>query len=134
MSTLIRYLIVAVLAYVVDMGGYYFLVRLDTHPVSANIVVKVLAAICGFFMHRRFTYKINESDGQIAQATKYFGMALLYTPVSTLVLFLLMLVIPHPIYAKVIADVLLFAMTFWVTSKFAFKKKSSHNDTQGCIL
>jgi len=122
-STLIRYIIVAVLAYVVDMGGYYLLVHLDTHPVSANIVVKVIAATCGFFMHRRFTYRITEADGQVAQATKYFGLALVYTPVSTVALFLLLLVIPHPIYAKAVADILLFVVTFWVTGRFAFKKK-----------
>lgn len=123
MSTLARYIIVAVLAYVIDMGGYYILLRLDTHPVSANLIVKIVAALCGFFMHRRFTYQITEADGQMAHATKYFGLALLYTPVSTAVLFLLMLAIPHPVYAKAISDVLLFVVTFWVTSRFTFARK-----------
>lgn len=108
------------------MGGYYILLRVDTDPVQANIIVKVLAAVCGFYMHRRFTYQIAETDGQIAHATKYFGLALIYTPASTLVLFLLLLIVPHPIYAKAISDVLLFVVTFWVTSKFAFTRKKNY--------
>jgi putative flippase GtrA len=121
-NTLLRYLVVAAIAYVIDMGGYYVLVSLNTHPINANIIVKVVAAICGFFMHRRFTYKITDADGKIVHATKYFASALVYTPVSTLVLFLLMLVLPHPVYAKAIADILLFVLTFWITSKFTFKR------------
>ncbi|MAF02841.1 MULTISPECIES: GtrA family protein [Herbaspirillum] len=124
-STLVRYLIVAVLAYVIDMGGYYVLLKMGVDPIWANVAVKILAAICGFFMHRRFTYQIKEADGQMAHATKYFGLALLYTPISSVVLYLLMLVIPHPVYAKAIADVLLFIVTFWVTSSFTFTRKKS---------
>lgn len=123
MSTLARYIIVAVLAYIIDMGGYYILLRLDTHPVSANLIVKVVAALCGFFMHRRFTYQIAEADGQMTHAAKYFGLALLYTPVSTALLFLLILVFPYPVYAKAISDLLLFVVTFWVTSRFTFVRK-----------
>ena len=126
MSTLVRYLIVAVLAYVIDMGGYYVLIHMGFDPIVANVIVKIVAAICGFFMHRRFTYQITEAEGKLAHATKYFGLALLYTPISSVVLYVLMLVIPHPIYAKAISDVLLFIVTFWVTTKFAFTKKKKN--------
>ena len=125
MSTLVRYLIVALLAYLIDMGGYYCLLILDAHPVSANIIVKILAAICGFFMHRRFTYQIAGDDDKMAHATKYFGLALIYTPISTFVLFLLMLVFPNPIFAKAVSDILLFLITFWITTKFAFARKNA---------
>ncbi|BEV13681.1 GtrA family protein [Herbaspirillum sp. DW155] len=125
MSTLVRYLIVAVLAYVIDMGGYYCLIQAGMNPIVSNVVVKVIAAICGFFMHRRFTYQIVEADGKMGQAAKYFGTALLYTPLSSLVLYLLMLVIPHPVTAKAISDVLLFIVTFWITSKFTFTRKKN---------
>ena len=122
MGTLIRYLIVAVLAYVIDMGGFYLLVQAGTEPVTANIAVKVLAAVCGFFMHRQFTYRIESGRDIASHARKYFGLALAYTPASSVVLFLIMLVLPHPVYAKAISDVLLFVATYWITTKFAFKK------------
>ena len=120
MGTLIRYLIVAVLAYVIDMGGFYLLIRSGVDPVAANVAVKVLAAICGFFMHRRFTYRIESREAIASHARKYFGLAFAYTPASSVVLFLIMLVLPHPVYAKALSDVLLFVVTYWITTKLAF--------------
>jgi len=106
------------------MGGYYCLIQLACDPIVANVIVKVVAALCGFFMHRRFTYQIRDSDEALAHAKKYFGLALVYTPVSSAVLYLLMLIIHHPVYAKAVSDVLLFVITYWVTTKFTFTKKA----------
>jgi putative flippase GtrA len=127
MNTLARYIIIAGLAYLIDMGGYYSLINLGCGPVTSNVIVKVIAAICGFFMHRRFTYQIHDSDETFAHAKKYFGSALVYTPLSSATLYLLMLIIPHPIYAKAISDILLFALTFWVTTKFTFTRSKLHD-------
>ena len=126
MTTLVRYMVVAFIAYVIDMGGYFLLLQIGTHPVSANIFVKILAALCGFFMHRYYSYQITEVNGQKIHAIKYFGLALIYTPISTLVLFIMMFIVPHPIYAKAIVDIMLFVVTFWVTSRFTFTRINSH--------
>jgi putative flippase GtrA len=120
MLTFFRYLIIAGLAYIVDMGGYYLLIKLHMIPLVANIIVKVVAAICGFYLHRRFTYRITDRLDVSSHAKKYFGTALVYTPASTVTLFLLMLVIPDPIYAKALSDILLFLLTYWITTKFTF--------------
>ena len=120
MSTFVRYIIVAFLAYLIDMGGFYALVRLGAHPLSANIITKVFAAVCGFFMHRRYTYQITWHGGKRTHALKYFGVALIYTPVSTFFLFLMMLLISNPVLAKIIVEILLFLVAFRITSKFTF--------------
>jgi putative flippase GtrA len=122
MSTLIRYIIIAGLVYVIDMGGYYYLIELGQKPVISNIIVKVVAVICGFFMHRRFTYQIRGPAEALAHAKKYFGLAFIYTPISSMVLYLLMFIIPSPLYAKAGSDILLFILSFWVTTKFTFTK------------
>lgn len=123
MPTFLRYLIIAGLAYVIDLGGYYVLIRLNVSPVIANIIVKVIAAICGFYLHRRYTYQIKSSAEVVAHAKKYFGLTLAYTPASSVMLFLIMFAIPNPIYAKALSDILLFLITFWITSKFTFTKR-----------
>ena len=125
MSTLARYIIIAITAYIIDMGGYYLLVQLGWQPVAANVIVKVFAAVCGFFMHRRFTYQIKDEKDMANHAKKYFGLALIYTPVSSAVLFLLLLVIVNPIYAKATSDVLLFVATYWITTKFTFTRPAA---------
>lgn len=127
METLIRYLVVAVLAYLIDMGGFCLLIKIGADPVAANLMVKVVAAIFGFFMHRRFTYRIGGRVDIGSHAKKYFSLALAYTPASSIVLFLVMLVLPHPVYAKAISDVLLFAATYWITTKFTFLKGAGNS-------
>jgi len=51
---LIRYVLVAGVAYGIDFGGYLLLLWLSLSPVAANAFVKVVAAIFGFFAHRYF--------------------------------------------------------------------------------
>ena len=117
---LIRYLIIAVLAYFIDMGGYILLVRMSVEPLVANVVVKVLAAIFGFFAHRRFTFLIKDNRNIGPHAVRYFGLALMYTPASTLALFVAVHFVSDVVLAKFVCDVVLFVSVYWITSKFAF--------------
>lgn len=49
MMIFLRYGIVAGLAYGIDFGGFIFLLGLGYSPALANVSVKVIAAIFGFF-------------------------------------------------------------------------------------
>lgn len=122
--TFIRYVLVAGLAYGIDFGGFMLLLSLGYSPLWANTLIKVVAAIFGFFAHRYFTYSIKGSIGMGKDAIRYFSLALFYTPVSSMLLYGIMLLMPNPIYAKAISDVSLFILMFWITSKFAFAKQT----------
>jgi len=118
----VRYILVAGVAYGIDFGGYIFLLHLGYKPVIANMMIKVVAAIFGFFSHRYFTYSIKERNEIGKHAVRYFGLALFYTPVSSVMLFGIMKLLPNPVYAKFISDVLLFLFMYLITSKFTFTK------------
>ena len=118
----VRYILVAGVAYGIDFGGYIFLLHLGYKPVIANMMIKVVAAIFGFFSHRYFTYSIKERNEIGKHAVRYFGLALFYTPVSSVVLFGIMKLLPNPVYAKFISDVLLFLFMYLITSKLTFTK------------
>jgi len=120
LSTFVRYIIVAVAAYFVDMGGYIVLISLGFTPIVANISVKIVAAIFGFFAHRLFTYQIFDSQNIFDHAIKYFGLALLYIPVSSLFLSGAISLIHDPILSKFICDIVLFILVYWITSKVTF--------------
>lgn len=121
---MVRYLVVAVLAYVVDLGGFALLVQQGMHPAPANIVVKIVAALFGFFMHRRFTYQFSGKEGMGAHAVKYFGLAAVYTPASTLVLYGLLFFMSSVVNAKIVADVVLFVATYAITTSLVFTAKA----------
>ena len=118
----VRYVLVAGVAYGIDFGGYILLLNIGYKPVIANMMIKVVAAIFGFFTHRYFTYSIRERNEIGKHAVRYFGLALFYTPVSSVVLFGIMKLLPNPVYAKFISDVLLFLFMYLITSKFTFTK------------
>lgn len=122
MTIFIRYCIVALLAYGIDFGGYILLLSLSYSPVIANSLIKIIAAIFGFYAHRFFTYSIRDSIHIKKHAVRYFGLALLYTPVSSLLLYCIMIFFPNPIISKAAADISLALLMFWITSKFAFIK------------
>lgn len=122
MMIFLRYGIVAGLAYGIDFGGFIFLLGLGYSPALANVSVKVIAAIFGFFSHRYFTYSIKERDDIGKHAVRYFGLALFYTPTSTLFLYGVLVFLPNPVYAKAASDISLFILMYWITSKFAFTK------------
>lgn len=127
-SNLIRYVIIAILAYIVDLGGFWGLIKLGNDPIVSNLIVKITAAIFGFTMHRRYTYKITGNDGIAMHAFKYFGLASIYTPMSTLVLYILLNYIASPIFSKITSDILLFFITYIITTHVVFvdsKKRSN---------
>lgn len=119
----VRYGLVAGFAYGIDFGGFIFLLNSGYSPFLANTIIKIIAAIFGFYGHRYFTYLIKEREGIGRDAIRYFGLALFYTPTSTIFLYCIMLLIKNPIYGKAISDGSLFLLMFWVTSKFTFTKK-----------
>lgn len=119
-KTFLRYTSVAGLAYAIDMGGYALLLHLGSAPLSANVSAKVVAAVSAFFMHRLVTYRVSGQGDVWAQARRYFFLCLINTPLSTVLLYLLMLLVNHPVSSKAVADILLFIGNYWVTTKFAF--------------
>jgi putative flippase GtrA len=117
----IRYFAIALLAYIFDIGGYVLMISIGIKPLFANAAVKILAAVFGFFMHRNFTYKIKDNSKIHIHAYRYFGMAFLYTPLSTFVLYLSLILFHEPIISKISSDIILILITYTITTSFTFK-------------
>ena len=60
-----------------DIGGFWALTLISVEPYAANLGVKVVAALFGFFAHRSFTYEIKDREAIYKHAARYFGVALL---------------------------------------------------------
>ena len=121
----LRYALIAGLAYAIDIGGFWILTKLSISPSVANLGIKVLAALFGFFAHRQFTYNIKGKVGVYTHASRYFGVALLYAPISTFLLVYILTFIDSPIYVKLGVDIALALITFAIASKFVFVRRST---------
>jgi len=117
----IRYLLVQVLAYGLDMGGFIILLaHFDIAPLLANMVSKVLAGVFAFVAHRHFTFWVAKTGTREQQGVRYFVLLALNIPLSTLVLGVILWVIPMAVVAKFIADMICVVLTFWLSKRFVF--------------
>jgi putative flippase GtrA len=117
----VRYLLVQVLAYGLDMGGFVLLfVHFGVAPLIANIVGKILAGVFAFVVHRHFTFEVAETGTRRQQGVRYFALLALNIPLSALVLDVVLRVIPDVVAAKFVADMISVVFTYWLSKRIVF--------------
>jgi putative flippase GtrA len=122
--TLLRYLLVQIVAYGLDLGTFQALVATGVSgPIVANLAGKVPAGIFAFLVHRRFTFRIGNAAGVHREAIKYLLLLLVNAPLSSLILAGLLGVMPHVTLAKILADVLSVGLTFTLTKYLVFARR-----------
>jgi putative flippase GtrA len=117
----LRYISVQLFAYVLDMGGFVLLLStIRADPIVANIFGKVLAGLFAFLAHRNFTFNEARNENKGRQAGMYFLLLALNVPLSSAALSVVLWIIPHPVFAKLISDVVCVAVTYWASKKYVF--------------
>lgn len=116
-----RYLLVQVVAYGLDMGGFVLLFTyFDVHPLLANVIGKVLAGLFAFVAHQSFTFGVAAAGGTRRRAVRYFTLLALNIPLSALILSAMLWVIPMTVVAKFAADAIGVLLTYWLSKRFVF--------------
>ena len=116
-----RYLLIQVLAYGLDMGGFILLfAHFGIDPLIANMAGKGLAGLFAFVAHRHFTFGVAKTSGKAQQAVRYFTLLALNIPFSALMLSAVLWVIPMAVIAKFVADVVCTFVSYWLSKHFVF--------------
>ncbi|MDB5894051.1 MAG: hypothetical protein JWQ88_1582 [Rhodoferax sp.] len=119
--TFVRYGLVQLAAYGIDMGGFLlFLASGVAGPLVANVMAKIAAGLFAFALHRQFTFGTGERSNTMGQGVRYFALLALNIPLSSGLLALLMLCITQPVIAKFIADLVIVAGTYWISKLVVF--------------
>lgn len=122
----VRYLIVQLLAYAVDMGGFLIAIKYGfQEPVSANLLGKVGAAVFAFALHRTVTFQVGGSPDGKSQALRYSLLFVLASFLSSLILLAVQTILPFPPLAKFVSDVLCVLLTYQASKSFVFVKSRS---------
>jgi putative flippase GtrA len=122
--TLLRYLLVQIVAYGLDLGTFQALIASGVSgPLLANLAGKVPAGIFAFFAHRHFTFRVGDAAGMHREAVKYFILLLINAPLSSLILAGLLRVMAQVTLAKILADVLSVGLTFMLTKHLVFARR-----------
>ena len=117
----VRYLLVQVLAYGLDMGGFILLfAHFDIEPLLANIVSKIIAGVFAFFVHRHFTFGVAETGTKVQQGVRYFALLAINIPLSALILGFVLWVITMAVAAKLFADMIYVVLSYWLIKRLVF--------------
>lgn len=118
--TFIKYGIIQLLAYALDMGSFILLILLfKDEPILANIAGKLTAGVFAFFLHRHFTFKSTSGSGK-AQAFRYFSLLAINIPVSSALFAAGLYFINSPTPIKFLSDVACIFLTYWISKLFVF--------------
>lgn len=119
-----RYIIVQMLAYGIDMGVFLLAVSVvGVGPLPANIVSKVCAGFFAFLMHRQFTFRLQESQYDRTQPLKYFLLLGLNVPLATVLLWFVLTLISHAVIAKVLSDIAIIFINFMLSRHWVYRTK-----------
>lgn len=118
--TFARYVAVQLAAYALDMGMFLVLLHGGiAGPVPANVAAKIAAGAFAFFAHRAFTFRLG-GTARAGEATRYAILLALNVPLASALLAALLHVVPHPVAAKFLADVVCVGLTFLLTRRAVF--------------
>jgi len=126
--TFIRYVIIQSIGYVLDMGGFLLILKMEFFgPVIANSIGKLGAGVFAFIAHRNFTFRSNEPSDQKRQAIRYFVLLVMFIPFSSVILSIFLLWVKEPGLAKFLADCICVVLSYSISKKFIFTKLSVTN-------
>jgi putative flippase GtrA len=119
--TFIRYVLIQLLAYSIDLGGFLLLLKTGAvGPLPANVASKIAAGLFAFVSHRRFTFRAHGQGNAHKQAVRYFLLLGINIPLSSGLLMIALHWISHPTIAKVVADVAGLLFTYSISKAFVF--------------
>lgn len=116
-----RYMMIQLLAYMIDMGSFLVLFSaLTLNPIAANVTAKVAGGLFAFIAHRNITFRSNHKRDKAWQARRYLLLCLFNIPLSSMLLLVLLTCMPYTVLAKFMADVAYVLFNYWINKTFVF--------------
>lgn len=124
--TFLRYLLIQVFAYGIDMGTFLLLLHFDlSGPIIANIAAKLAAGCFAFVAHRRYTFNVMGSGLVGRQALRYFIVLAANVPVASAILVFFLIWVPLPVVAKFLSDIVIVSLSYILSKKFIFHAQTN---------
>ena len=105
---------------------------LGMHQVVAvsNLGARCISSVCNYTMNKKYVFK--DKDSIHSSAVKYFTLAIMILGMNTLLLMLLVnTILPNPYIAKIIVEVIMFLVSYYIQRHFVFDKKRKERKTYG---
>jgi putative flippase GtrA len=117
--TFVRYVIIQLLAYGIDMGFFLSVLKSGlSGPIAANVIAKLAAGVFAFAVHRTFTFRVEDNSATKHQAIRYFLLLALNVPIASAVFAIILILIAEPAVIKLISDIASVAFSYGMDKYF----------------
>lgn len=118
----------SLIGFCVDYAMYCLLYGLTDHLTASNISARVVSATVNYTLNRKMVFKSNVSVAK--SAVQYLVLAVLILACNTLLLKLLTGVGMNGYLAKILVEVVMFAVSWFVQHKIIFRKTDEHRENK----
>lgn len=122
---IIRFSCSSLLSFCIDYGLFTFwnllFGALGMHQVVAvsNLGARCISSICNYTMNRKYVFK--DRDSIHKSAVKYFALVIVILGMNTILLMILVhTIVPNPYIAKVVVEIIMFLVSYYVQKHFVF--------------
>lgn len=124
----IKYVLVGVAIYAIEVFVFLLLTNIDfVNYLYANGFAKVIAAGCGFFLHKHITFSWDQAGSIKPQLVKYVSLLIFNLCLANALLYLSVDVMGwHVLLMKVITDAIVIVLAFLVSRSFIFGSKAQN--------
>lgn len=133
---IIRFSCSSLISFFIDYGMFtlWSLIfgALGMHQVVAvsNLGARCISSICNYMMNKKYVFK--DKDSIHSSAVKYFTLAIMILGMNTLLLmFLVHTILLNPYIAKIIVEIIMFSVSYYVQRHFIFYKKRKETKPYG---
>lgn len=125
---IIRFSCSSLLSFLIDYGMFtiwnWVFDALSVHHVVAlsNLCARCISSVCNYSMNKKYVFK---DIGRVhSSAIKYFSLVITILGMNTLLLMLLVhTIVPNPYVAKIMVEIIMFLVSYYVQKHFVFHKK-----------
>lgn len=96
----------------------------------SNLGARCISSVCNYTMNKKYVFK--DKDNIHSSAVKYFTLVIMILGMNTLLLMLLVhTILPNPYIAKIIAEIIMFIVSYYVQKHFVFHKSRKEAKAYG---
>lgn len=125
---IIRFSCSSLLSFLIDYGMFtlwnFVFGALGMHQVVvlSNLGARCISSVCNYTMNKKYVFKDKESIH--SSAVKYFSLVVAILGMNTLLLMILVhTILPNPYVAKIIVEIIMFVVSYYVQKHFVFHKR-----------
>lgn len=127
-KTFLKYIFSSGSSCIIDLGlftVFFELIKKDTY---ASILARIVSSLYNFIINRKFVF--NSTENKLKSFISYYFLVIIQMFISTLLVHIIFkLINVYPTFIKVVVDLIIFFINYFVQKFYIFKASTSTSST-----